>query len=289
MAANGASLQQLLNQDVGGVPVIVIAVVSGVSLLITFNAIRYESMSCAKTILIVSTILLEFSVVQLFYPLVQAGTYIFGACQGIQTLAFRVYSIVKSKEIYNLLARHRVINATYGKLFWVSVVSEVIGTIAGIVGFLIVLHFILNNTGSGSGSSAAGTAFLVIGGFFIFIGYIGYLFFLNILRVAGAPRVITRMVWAQIAQFILLPLLAGMTLGAVQFIITNAGTGNTAVVYVYAVVVIYVATKLTSVTMLGYTIWDICCLSKDESMKEYDESSLGSRKGFIHMASRNSS
>jgi hypothetical protein len=281
MATDATSLQEILKQGVGGVPVFVIAIVSIVSVVITINAMRYESFSWSKISLILLTLLLEASVVQLFFPLVKAGTFIFGACQGTQTLAFRVYSIVKSREVYNLLAHHKVVSETYGKLFWISVISEIVGTIAGIVGFLVDLHFILFN--AGSGNSAAGTALLIIGGIFIFVGYIGYLFFLNILRLAGAPRVIARMVWAQLAQFFLIPLLAGLTLGAVQYLLANFGTSNTAqaVVYVYAVIGIYIATKLTSVTMLGYTIWDICLLSRLQALKEYDETELGSRKGFI--------
>jgi len=270
---------------VTGVPNVVLAVTAGVCLVISVNGFRYERFSLTRGLLYLFQILLEFAVIELFFPFPGMGPFVYGGAVAVQAILLRIYSLLKSKEVHDLMVQSGVVAEGLSKFFYASIIIEFFATIFIAAGFLMILNVLIANGSLNVGGQAiTGQVFLIFGGLILFAGYILYLFFLAQLSSARAPRVINRMILAQVGQFIFVPLLIGLTLGTVQAAFTNANININNNMLVIALISSFVVNKLLSTTLIGYTFWDICFFNKLDSEKEYDFQNLLSDAQFVSMA-----
>eukprot|EP00475_Leptophrys_vorax_P040591 TRINITY_DN7553_c0_g3_i1.p1 TRINITY_DN7553_c0_g3~~TRINITY_DN7553_c0_g3_i1.p1 ORF type:complete len:189 (-),score=53.48 TRINITY_DN7553_c0_g3_i1:30-596(-) len=175
-----------------------------------------------------------------------------------------------------------VLEPGYAKFFFLSICIEVIATACVGVGFLLVLNVLLaNGQLNVDGVAISGQVLLIFGGLLLLAGYVLFLFFLFQLSAANAPRVINRMIIAQIGQVIFIPLLIGLTLGTVQNALANANIAVGANAMVIALIVSFVVNKLLSTTLIGYTMWDICFFTRANAEKDYDFHGLLDTAEFV--------
>eukprot|EP00475_Leptophrys_vorax_P023692 TRINITY_DN324_c0_g1_i1.p1 TRINITY_DN324_c0_g1~~TRINITY_DN324_c0_g1_i1.p1 ORF type:complete len:285 (-),score=83.89 TRINITY_DN324_c0_g1_i1:34-888(-) len=283
MATAQVQVMNTLTNVIGGVPNVVLAVTAGICLIISLNGFRYERFGAVRGLMYIFQILLEFTVIELFFPFPDMGPFVYAACVAAQALILRIYSLLKSKEIHDLMVTQGVLVAGLAKFFYVSIVIESVATIFVFAGFLLVLNVLLTNGQVNVGGIAiTGQVLLIFGGLLLFSGYILYLFFLSQLSAANSPRVINRMIVAQVGQLVFVPLLIGLTLGTVQnaFANANIAVGNALVI---ALIVSFVVNKLLSTTLIGYTFWDICFFTALDAEKEYDFNGLLNEAQFINM------
>jgi len=269
---------------INGVPNIVLAVTAGVCLIISLNGIRYERFSFLRGSLYIVQLLLEFAVIQLFFPITDMGPFFYGGAVAIQALILRLYSMIKSKEIHNGMVKSGEVAASLGRFFWASIVVDVIAVIVLTAGFLMSLNILLmNGTLNVGGQAITGQVLLVFGGLILLAGYILYGFFLGQLFMVRAPRVINRMLIAQFGQFFFVPLLIGLTLGLVQQAFNQANI-NTAGILVNVLIAVFVVNKLLSTTLIGYTFWDICLFTAAESDQENTRQNLeNTQSNYVNM------
>jgi len=269
---------------VTGVPNVVLAATAGLCLIISLNGFRFERFDCFRGLMYIFQVILEFGVIELFFPFPDMGPFVYGGIVAVQSVIIRIYSILKSKQVHDLMLESGVVQSGLVKFFYASVVIEIIATVLIAAGFLMTLNVLIANGSLNVGGQAiTGQVFLIFGGLILFAGYILYVFFLAQLSAARSPRVINRMIIAQVGQFIFVPLLIGLTLGTVQAAFANNNINVNNNVLVIALISSFVVNKLLSTTLIGYTFWDICFFNKLDNEKEYDFQNLLGEAQFVTM------
>lgn len=107
--------------------------------------------------------------------------------------------------------------------------------------------------------------FFDILGIFAVTSYVIYGWLLMRMRQANAPLVITRMFWSIVGQ-IAAGILFGILIAALQFGATTGGGNGDIAAANFFFLMYLLASKLFTITSMGYTIWDICCAPPKETL-----------------------
>jgi hypothetical protein len=265
--------------------VIILASAISVGVIVTLNAIRIEFGKNLRTMYLLLTVLLEICLFVMFAPNKNDAVLGFTVLYVAHTTICLIYGLGRSRSIYKSMQQSKSASGNHNLLFWVAVFFILAGE---------ALTFVFLSSSKSTNYSTE-----IIGGvsqISIFIGLCCWIHFLNLLERTGAsPKIIRRMFWGALGV-ILLAVITLLLLIIIFFVIFNESkvnivesvngilvdrtSSNTIYYSLIASMIILVllifGNHLCYVTILGYTIWDICTPRKSE----WDE-------GFERKSARN--
>jgi hypothetical protein len=264
-----ANLSSLLT---GPAVVIALAILIGVAVLA--NALRFEAGKNVKTALLSLCLLLEALLFLIFLPNPVSAFLGFILIHVVVTALFLVYGLMRSKQIYDSMKQAQTIAGNYSTLFWIGSVCLIVGQVLAFVFFLEMISLYHLSW---------------LSQLLMFVGYCCWLHFLNVMRqTAASPRVIRRMFWAAVGVILLAVAFIGASFAFGYAIVNSSGASvsvngtqvsseirysdvlSSLKAYLVLMSIFFMSIHLCYVTLSGYTIWDICKLTKEQWEKDYD-------------------
>jgi hypothetical protein len=275
-------------KDVLLIPTIIFCIAVAVGILVVINAIRFEKGFNLKTILLIICLLLEGLMFIIFYGNPFLAIIGLVLVYLLNSMAFLVYGFIRSKQIYNSMISSNTITHSYNTIFWISVILLFGGEILIFV-FAALEANITHNL-------------VWISQLMVFLGFCFWMHFLNMMRkTAASPRVIRRMFWSALGV-ILLAILGSIASAvaifiSIQSLVQAFSSGsvqsvenaiqlvkNTLIIVLTVITFFFSANHLCYVTMCGYTIWDVCYLTRDKWEKDHDAYHGSSPRSNVQMS-----
>jgi hypothetical protein len=259
---------------------IIAGVSAGIAILVQLNAVRYEG--CAfRSLLVLLSILLDLTVVGLYFPFqfesdvfnsikVSSPILVFAIANAAQSVLLWIYAVIKGYQVNTLLVESKIVPDRYMRgVFILQLFVRFLGLSALAACLFLAVH----------GKHVS--SYISLSGLIAFVlGYFVWIYYLSQLRKFQIPLAVNRIFWASIGEILFALGMFGLYMAVLYKKIDQISgiqlnlEGDYAVALAFAVayaapisMAIY---KLVRVTLVGYTIWDVLFLSKDEVVEEYE-------------------